>query len=146
MDICSGMVLSVGLQQNTSSGVWNTSFSCNLGVPAAVSHSFCSRFLCLCRFFPFPRQFPRLWHAVMAAELSCVLHWVLWNWLCPAASPHKGHPWSCSPTPGSTLTPESSALSHLFCSNNYLIVIHSHSSFLLLGPVILIIVLWTISS
>lgn len=54
--------------------------------------------------------------------------------------------WSCSLTPASTLTPESSALSNLFCRDNYLTVIHSHSSFLLLGQVILIIVLWTTSN
>lgn len=61
MDIRSVMVLSIGLQQNTSSGIWKSPLLCDFSVPSAVSHSFCSRRLCLCRVLPFPKHnFPEV--------------------------------------------------------------------------------------
>lgn len=78
---------------------------------------------------------------IMAAELSCSLQGPL-ELTVPSSLSSPRPPLSCSPT----LIAEASAVSHLFCRDNYLIVIHSHSSFLLLAPVTLIIVLWTISN
>lgn len=74
-----------GLWGSICSGTWSSSSS-DLGVPSAVSHSFCSLpfYLCGVVCSSLTVFSPRA--TILAEGLSCVLLWVFWIWMEPPVS------------------------------------------------------------